>query len=267
MAAYKRLLISIAVVATLAVQGCLDSSGPAPSDPDNDDPASEPFTHNQNPGMAASDFLADSNFTELVVEVDYMEGYAPNTEALESLESFLNQRLNKATVTILDPTVVPSGNQDSYSADDIRNLEGEYRDEITETTEDTQLSAYMLIVDGTFTQNSVMGIAYYNTSSAFFGAAYDEASGGLGQTSRFLIEAVSYRHEFGHLFGLVNLLGSGTEMQQDHQDEENGHHCDNDQCLMYYAMETTDLFGQFTGDEIPPLDQNCLDDLQANGGR
>lgn len=263
----KRFALSLIIVTTLALQGCLDSSGPDSGDPENGDPPAVPYVHNQNPGLSANDFLADSNFTELVVEVDYMEGYPPDNEALDSLASFLEQRLHKTSVTILDPTVVPSGNQDSYSADAIRDLEEEHRNEFTETTADTRLTAYMLIVDGHYTQNNVMGIAYYNTSSAFFGAAYDEASGGFGQTSRFLMEAVSYRHEFGHLLGLVNISDSGTEMQQDHQDEEHGHHCDDDQCLMYYAMESTDLFGQLAGEQIPPLDPNCLDDLRGNGGR
>jgi hypothetical protein len=32
-------------------------------------------------------------------------------------------------------------------------------------------------------------------------------------------------------------------------------------------MESTDLFGDFVGEEIPELDQNCLLDLQGNGGK
>lgn len=252
----------ILILTAMVFQSCMDSTGSGDSD---DADIARPYSHLRNPGASANDFLADSNFTELVIEVDYMEGYAPNAKALDSLKAFLEQRLNKTSVTILEPTVIPPGNQDSYSAAEIRAFEDEHRDEFTKSTQDNQLTAYMVIVDGYFNQNNVLGIAYYNTSNAFFGAAYDEASGGIGQASRFLIEATSFRHEFGHLFGLVNIEGSGTEMQRNHQ--ANGHHCDNDQCLMYYAMETTDLFGQFVGEEIPSLDQNCIDDLQANGGR
>ncbi len=258
---YFLILFSI-IFSGLVLQSCLDST----SSEDNGQ-QSQPYSQTLNPGHSANDFLADSNFTELVIEIDYMEGYAPNEEALDSLQAMLEQRLNKTSITILEPTVIPPGGQDSYSASEIRSLEDEHRDEFTETTDSERLTAYMIIVDGKFNQNNVLGIAYYNTSNAFFGEAYEQASGGIGQSSRFLIEATSFRHEFGHLFGLVNIAGSGTEMQNEHQDEENGHHCDNDECLMYFAMETTDLFGEFVGEEIPPFDNNCILDMQANGGR
>lgn len=262
MTEYKTVLLRFCclISTVLIFQSCMESTNS-----DSGEEIPRPYSHMLNPGVSANDFLADSNFTELVVEVDYMEGYAPNDDALDSLKAFLEQRLHKTSVTILEPTVIPSEDQDSYSAEKIRELEEEYRNVFTESTADDRLAAYMIIVDGYYSQNNVLGIAYYNTSNAFFGAAYDEASGGIGQASRFLIEATSFRHEFGHLFGLVNIDGSGTEMQQDHQ--ANGHHCNNEQCLMYYAMETTDLFGSFIGEEIPSLDQNCIDDLQANGGK
>ncbi len=57
-------------------------------------------------------------------------------------------------------------------------------------------------------------------------------------------------------------------MQEPHRDQDHGNHCDNDQCLMYYATQTTDLIGNTVGDEeITPLDANCIADLQANGGK
>lgn len=257
---YNLLLFFSVILISLITYGCLDSSGPGENNP-------QPYSHQVNPGASANDFLADSSFTDLVIEIDYMEGYEPNSEALDSLKSFLEQRLKKTSVTINEPTVIPAEGQNSYSANEIRALEEQHRDNYTSSTESNQLTAYMIIVDGEYNESNVLGIAYYNTSNAFFGGAFDEASGGIGQASRYLVEATSYRHEFGHLFGLVNIENSGTEMQQDHQDEENGHHCDNDQCLMYYAVETTDFFGQLTGEEIPSLDANCIADLQANGGK
>jgi hypothetical protein len=225
------------------------------------------YSHGENPGSSANDFLSGDSFTELEIEIDYMQGYAPNTQAIANLETFLEQRLNKQSVTILEPTEIPAVGQSSYSANDIRNLEQEHRDEFT-STENSKLRAYMIIVDGQYEQGNVLGIAYYNTSNAFFGATYDEVSGGgLNEPSRELTETVSFRHEFGHLFGLVNIPASGTEMQTNHQDTEHGRHCDDDSCLMYYAMENAGVFGQFMGEEIPELDANCLADLQANGGK
>lgn len=250
------------VIVAFLLQSCLDSTN---TEIERNEPL--PYSHTDPAGYSANDFLADSNFTELVVEIDYMEGYAPNEEAVDSLELFLEQRLNKNSITIQQPTSIPASGQDTYDISQIRDLEEQHRDAFTENAESDTLTAYMLIVDGHYSQRNVLGIAYYNTSNVFFGGAYDEASGGVGQPSRYKTEATSFRHEFGHLFGLVNVPGSGTEMQTEHQDEQNGHHCDNDQCLMYYAMESTDIFGQFVGEEIPSLDANCRADLEANGGQ
>ncbi len=248
------------VLTALVFQSCLDSTGP-----DNDQEEVNLYSHVKNPGTSANDFLADSNFKNLVVEVDYMPGYAPNAEAIDSLESFFEQRLHKTSITIKEPTEIPSGGQETYSATEIRELESEQRS--TFTKGDT-LAAYFVIVDGKYNKRDLLGIAYYNTSNAFFGPSYDDASSGTGSPSRYQVEATSFRHEFGHLFGLVDIPGSGTEMQEPHKDEEHGNHCDNEECVMYYAMETTDLIGNtFGNDEIPPLDANCLADLQANGGK
>lgn len=241
---------------------CFDN----PSGADNDNNGGDPdeYSHTQNPGLSANDFLSNESYTDLVIEVDYMSGYAPNQQALDSLQAFLERRLNKTTVTILEPTEIASGDQSQYSANDVRDLEEEHRDEFTEGE---TLAAYMIIVDGQYEQQNVLGIAYYNTSNGFFGPTYDDASSSLGAPSRYQIESTSLRHEFGHLFGLVNIDGSGTDMQTPHQDEEHGSHCDNENCLMYYAMERADLISQFLDNSVAELDANCIADLQANGGK
>ena len=38
-------------------------------------------------------------------------------------------------------------------------------------------------------------------------------------------------------------------------------------CLMYYATETSDIFGLLVTGNIPTLDAQCLADLHANGGK
>lgn len=252
--------IAVLIVVTLGFQSCMDTTGP-----ENEEPIEEPYSHIERAGSAANDFLADSNFTDLIVEVDYMPNYAPNEEALDSLKAFFEQRLHKNNITIKKPAEIESGGQERYSAEEIRALENENRSTFSQG--DT-LAAYMVIVDGKYEERDLLGIAYYNTSNAFFGPSYEEASSGAGPPSRFQIEAISFRHEFGHLFGLVGVPGSGTEMQNEHKDEQHGNHCDNDDCLMYYASERTDLITNYlTGDGITHLDANCIADLQANGGK
>ena len=254
----KFLILSL-ITLTTAFLGVSCSNNSTGSDGDDE----ILYSHIENPGASAKDFLSNETFTSVEVEIDYMQGYEPNAEAIDSLQAFFEQRLNKQSVTINTPTEIPAVGQSSYTADEVRELEEEHRDEYTEGN---TLKAYMIIVDGEYEQGNVLGIAYFNTSNAFFGATYDEVSGGLNQPSRRLTESISFRHEFGHLFGLVNIPASSTEMQTNHQDTENGRHCDNDSCLMYYAMENAGVFGEFFGGGIAPLDANCIADLRANGG-
>jgi len=257
--------LRISFLVALAIPACMIYSCSDTATNPSAGPAVQSYSHTAQPGSAANDFLADSNFTHLVLEVDFMPGYAPNSDALDSLRSFFEQRLQKSSVTIKEPTQIESRGEERYSANEIREIEDEERSTFAQG--DT-LAAYMIIVDSKYEEQDLLGIAYYNTSNAFFGPSYEEASSGIGPPSRYQIEAISFRHEFGHLWGLVNIPNSGTEMQTPHQDTEHGNHCDNDQCLMYYATQRTELIqNSISGDEITPLDANCLADLQANGGK
>ena len=249
-----------AILVSLGIYACTSTNtGP------QGEQTEQSYSHTGQPGSAANDFLADSNFTELEVEVDYMPGYAPNERALDSLKAFFEQRLHKTSVTIKEPTQIESRGEEKYSANEIRDIEQEERSTFTEGS---KLAAYMVIVDAKYEERDLLGIAYYNTSNGFFGPSYEDASSGIGAPSRYQIEAISFRHEFGHLWGLVNVPNSGTEMQTPHQDTEHGSHCDNDQCLMYYASERTNLIAnELSGSGITPLDANCLADLEANGGK
>lgn len=238
-----------------------------PDKNEGEDALPQPYSQTIQVGHSANDFLADSNFTSLTIEIDYMEGYPPTQQALDSLQLFLEQRLNKSQITINEPTEIPSGGKQAYTITDVRNLEEEHRDLYTEFSDEDTLTTYMIILDGEYQSGSVLGVAYFNTSTALFGETIDNYSGGVTQPSQWKLESTVMRHEFGHLFGLVNIDGSGTDMQNPHQDSQNGHHCDNDQCLMYWAVETTDFIDNLIGENIPPLDQNCILDLQGNGGK
>lgn len=219
------------------------------------------FNHEMNPGQSAEEYLNDDEFGRLVVQVQYMQGYEPTQEGLANLETFLQERLHKSTITILEPEEIPAAGQGSYTANEVRDLEREHR---TEFSEENQLTAYFIIVDGEFSDANVLGIAHFNTSMALFGPKFDEVSSGIGSPSKENVETIVLRHEFGHILGLVN---NGVEMQTNHQDTENGRHCDNDQCLMYYAFRSFDFFNDVFGGDIPELDANCIADLQAAGGK
>lgn len=231
------------------------------------DSATEPgetefsFNHEINPGQSAPEFLTDENFERLVVQVQYMQGYEPTQQGLNNLKTFLSNRLNKTSITIMEPEEVPASGESSYTANDIRDLEREHR---TQFSSENEIVAYFIVVDGEFSDADVLGIAHFNTSMALFGPMFDEVSGGIGSPPKEDVETIVMQHEFGHILGLVN---NGVDMQNNHQDTENGRHCDNEECLMNYAFRNANLFANIFGGNIPELDENCVADLQAAGGK
>jgi predicted Zn-dependent protease len=227
---------------------------------DNDEPTTP------NDQVTTNDFLASSKYDKLVIEIQYVAGFAPTAAAIANLKSFLEQRLNKpAGITIVQTEIASPGNT-LYSATDIRNIEKANR---TQNTADKTLTAYLLFVDADYSGNSgdskVLGIAYDNTSMAIFEETVKEFSGGISEPSAATLESTVMLHEFGHILGLVN---NGSTLQTAHQDTPHGKHCNNENCLMYYTAETSDIVANlFTGGTIPELDIACIADLQANGGK
>jgi hypothetical protein len=213
-------------------------------------------------GCSLAEHLVASGRAVYLVDYGNVEGFRPHDEGLRLLEDFLIQRLNKpGGIEIRVGEPLPIEPQGVYSAEDVRSLEAEHR---TMYTDGTTLVAYFLFLDGEYDVNAnVLGIAYYNTSMAVFAEKIDDNTGGVFQASRADVEGTVAKHEFGHILGLVN---NGSEMQRNHQDEENGPHCENENCLMYYAVRTVDFISQLF-EELPELDDDCVDDLQANGGR
>ncbi len=217
--------------------------------------------HNKPVGASATDLLASSKYTSLKIEVQYMSGFQPDGGALTHLQSVLSGLLNKpAGITIITKEI-PASSNTVLSIDDIAQVE---RNNRTAFTSGNELAVYILYTNGTYTDNNVLGVAYKNTSVALFGKKIQDNSGGIGQASRTKLVATVSEHELGHLLGLVDL---GSPMQTNHKDPSHGSHCNNSNCLMYYASETSDILGFLITGNIPTLDANCVADLRANGGQ
>ncbi len=243
---------------TFTFLNCSDSSTRVDTN-GNDRNGSSPddFSHTLSPGSSNEAFIADRAYDHLIVEIQFMPGAEPQAESVENLRDFLELHLDKSSITILDPQEIPSGGQSTYSANDVRSLEDQHRKQFTK---EATLASYVLFVDGEFDSRNVLGIAYFNTSTAYFADTINRISGGVGQPSQTAIESTVFNHEFGHLMGLVN---NGTEMQHNHHDSDNGAHCTVEECLMYYSVNTTDFFANLFGGTIPELDEFCVADIES----
>ena len=215
--------------------------------------------HNRAVGSSANELLNATKYKSLKIEVQYMQGFAPDAAALNHLQNFLGSYVNKPDgITVVTKEISGTGDM-NLSADKIHAIEKANR---TAFSTDTEIAVYILYTNGNYTDNNVLGVAYRNTSAAIFGKKVRDNSGGLGQASRTKLEATVLEHELSHLLGLVDI---GSAMQTAHK--ANGNHCNNQNCLMYYASETTDVLGLLLTGNIPSLDAACVTDLKANGGK
>ena len=248
--------IIVSIVLILLFAGCQKSKTIYTNNPN----APESL-HNRSVGASANELLVSSKYTSLKIEIQYMPGYAPDAATINHLQATLSSLLNKPSGISIVTTQVAAASNLTLSADDVLQIE---RNNRTVFTTGDQISLYILYTNGNYSDNNVLGVAYRNTSAAIFGKKIHDNSGSIGQANRTKLEATVLEHELGHLLGLVDL---GTNMQTAHKDAAHGSHCNNTNCLMYYASETSDIFGFLITGNIPSFDANCRADMQANGGK
>lgn len=233
------------------------------SDDDNGNSNSIPG-NNLSLGRSAHDLLANDTFNNMEVEIVYPEGFAPETNSLIQLKNFLELHTYKTNITFIHRQIA-TPNGAPYTIDEIRTIEENNRTSFN--TENT-ISVFIFFANSdredTEEGKITLGTAYQNTSMVIFEKTIQGHTQGFGPQYKSSIEITTLTHEFGHLFGLVDI---GTEMQTNHLDPDAEGHCDVDGCLMQAQLEFSSGITGMLGDGIPNLGPQCIADLQANGGR
>ncbi|MFP3871467.1 MAG: hypothetical protein ACOCTR_00660 [Candidatus Natronoplasma sp.] len=207
-------------------------------------------------------YLEDEPYSDLIVELDYVQGRIPDGEAVNSLEERIEEYTDKEsvrselddTIPYLDPDGPPYHRTDSYTKEDIAELEEEYRDH---GREDSTISIYILYLDGSWKDNErALGLAKQPSFVVMFSDVIEDFSERSGVERRHIEKSVLV-HEFGHLLSLV-----GIGYESDHEDPVNQHHCDEraGECVMAAAVE-------YTGEDnetLPPDDfcELCQKDME-----
>lgn len=213
-------------------------------------------------GVSARSFLSDENFTSLIVEVVYVTGYEPTESSLSSVKTFLETYLNKPAGISIQLKAIPSPAVGTYSLNEIREIENRHR---TVFTSGTKLSTFIFIADNKSDDSNstelILGKAYRNTSIIIFEKDIRVLAENTSISSS-QIQQITLRHEFGHLFGLVD---NGSPAQSDHvyrdpNDPNEKGHCSITGCLMARDLDYTK-----SGNLI--LKDQCHLDLVANGGK
>lgn len=216
-------------------------------------------------GASANELLSDAKFTSLTIEVVYVTGFKPTDVALNNLSQFLLKHTFKPDGIKITTRAVASSNKAPFSIEEIAQIEREERNVFNAGDE---ISVFIYVADGSNINDEdekvVLGSAFRNTSVVLYGATLRKIANNSNAVSRSDIESAVLNHEFGHLFGLVDV---GSPMQVDHEDPENEAHCDIRGCLMTANIEFGSSIINMVENKIPVLDALCVDDLVANGGR
>lgn len=256
----KRLSVLIAL-STLTLISCKDDDDNMESIPQENENAA-----NLRPlGTSANELLSSDEFTSLRLEIAYPDGFRPTQSTINLIESFLEERLNKPDGVMMIESIINPSQEPPYDIDEIVAIENEHR---TVYNNGDEIGVYVFFSDGNSTsddENSVvLGTAYRNTSMVIYEKTFQDLESSTSTSiDRTLIETATLRHEFGHIFGLVNL---GTPLTSDHEDQENRRHCDVEDCLMFFQT-VANVFNTSNVATLPEFDDQCLADLQNNGGK
>jgi hypothetical protein len=219
------------------------------------------YNHNLYPGSSAKDFLRSTVYKSLQIEIQYMPGFKPEPSCISLLTGFLEARLNKPNGIFIQLKEIDPTLKTIFSANDIADFEKNNR---TVYTSGSQLGAYILLIDGSYSNGRVLALSYKNTSICLFGEPFKYFSFGASEDANAISMALLLEHELGHLFGLVDI---GTFMVTFHVDPEHANHCINSSCLMHHSFESQERIFARNYQEIPSFDEPCLNDLKANGGK
>lgn len=223
------------------------------------------YPYKQQVGYSANDILSNKNFTNIFIEVMYVDGFKPSAETITNLKNFLGSRTYKTNITVEERLIIIA-KKSIYSIEDIRSIEDANRSKFSGENE---LAISAIFINGSSSSNTensiVLGTAYRNTSFVIFEETIQSTANNFFGPSKITLETSVILHEFGHLLGLVNL---GTNMVTNHEDTAHNAHCISENCLMYYLMENgKSLPNSIKTEQIPQLDSNCINDLRANGGK
>ncbi len=243
-------------------------------------------------GDSANDILSNTNFDKILIEIAHVSSFRPTAPTIDQFTDFLRQHTFKEDIEV-QYLQLDSPDEEDLTLQEIADLETENR---TAYNDGKTLAIYIYFADAPSDGDDMseglvtLGAVYRNTSMVI----YENTVRRLASQSTAItisdVESATLNHEFGHLFGLVNL---GSPAVNDHEDPDAGRHCNIEGCLMRAELQ----FGGTTGksstiqnelkstcnlsgttvlkllqsktgkSNTVALDSECVLDLQANGGR
>lgn len=265
----------------LTLGNCSKSST---SDSDNNTSANSKIDKSGNlleTGLSASDLLGNTNFSHLKIEMGYVDGYRPTATAVSALTDFLTERTFKETISVSYQSLTSTA-KETLTLQEIDELQNEDRTQYN--TNDT-IAVYIYFADAPSDDDDpeedlvTLGAVYRNTSMVIYEETIRDLASKSATISTSDIETATLIHEFGHLFGLVNLNTTSVHDHESESENEEGelvgnNHCNVEGCLMSAELQFGRSAKRFLEKRaskglatIPEFDEECLLDLQSFGGR
>jgi len=245
-------------------------------------------------GDSANDILSNTNFDKLLIEIAYVSGFRPTSTTMTQFADFLRQHTFKEAIEMRF-LELDSPDKEDLELQEIADLEKENR---TAYNEGKTLAIYIYFADAPSDGDDLdeglvtVGAVYRNTSMVIYAKTIRRLASQTTAISIADVESATLNHEFGHLFGLVNL---GSPSVNEHEDPDAGNHCDVQGCLMRAELQLGRVTGKSTSikkglqsvcdlsgntvlnmlkskstsgkSNTVSLDAECVLDLKANGGR
>ncbi len=270
----KKLWVFLGVIALLT-SGCSDDSGAGTNGGGGGSQVTGVKALNLlGPGDSANDFLSNDNYDRLIIQVQYVTGFRPSNQVFSDLEDFIREFTFKDDIEFNYKAMASPG-QESLTFQEIRQIEENNR---TFYNDGSTLTLYIYFADAPAEGDDLdqglvsLGAVYRNTSMVIFESTIRTASQILSVPLTDF-EKATLRHEFGHLFGLVN-IGSPFADGIDHEDPSSSSHCSTAGCLMRAELEFGAGMAKAMKERvskgmasIPEFSDRCLADMEANGGR
>jgi hypothetical protein len=270
--------ISLLCLAALGLMFLQCGSGSDDPGPGNDDDGGQSVDKSGNLlgiGASANDLLSNTNFDRILVEIAYVNGFRPTDQTMTNFTNFLAEHTFKTAQNIsFEYHAVDSPTEDELTFQEIADIETEIRQNYNDGN---TIAVFIYFTDATSENDQpeeglvTLGAVYRNTSMVIFERTVRLLAGQSLSITNTDVETATINHEFGHLFGLVNL---GSPAVNDHEDPNASNHCAVNGCLMQAELEFGD--GMMKALEsraskgmvvVPTLDAECRLDLQNNGGR
>jgi hypothetical protein len=199
-------------------------------------------------GSEAHNLLDGFPDRNLVVEVDYQASVGPPpAAALSALESRINETCTKSSVVMQEFPFESGASQ--FSESGLFDLEQSVRH--SWSSPGTIVLDYLYLDGGDAENGQVIGAAYRGASIAIFEGTI-QAMAPAGEAAA--VTTTVLVHEFGHELGLVGIVGSATN-----EDPNHPYHSSDPKDVMYWAVDSTSLFGGLFGGSGPPTQFDSAD--------